>query len=316
MKCIRYRKWLLAAACCLGVGTTQAQTDLDAITMNPRQLCAGFQYSHSSWDHYWEGTLKRDNPNIGTITTQSIALMGNFGISKKLNLLFGVPYVFTKASAGTLMGQQSLQDGMLAAKWKAFEAKGARHRFSFFTLGGLSAPLSSYTPDFLPLSVGLHSKTLFLRGLADYQRGRFFITGSASYHLRSNVHLARTAYYTTEMHYTNEVKMPNAWYANLRTGYRSPHLVAEAVADRWTTLGGFDIRRNDMPFPSNRMNATNVGISLRYEPDWLKWVSLTGGGMYTIDGRNTGQATTFYGGVFYIFQFKKKATADKTNQSS
>lgn len=316
MKCIRYGRLLLAAACCFLAGAGRAQTDLDALMMNKKQLCAGFQYSHSSWDHYWEGTLKRDNQNIGTITTQSVALMGNYGISNKLNLLFGVPYIFTKASAGTLKGQAGLQDGMLAVKWKLFGHKAEKQSFSFFALAGAATPLSDYTPDFLPLSIGLRSRTAFVRSIADYQRGKFFVTGSASYHLRNNVKIARTAYYTTEMHYTNEVKMPNAWYANLRTGYRGKHFIAEAVADRWTTLGGFDIRRNDMPFPSNRMNATNLGLSLRYEPDWLKWVTITAGGNHTVAGRNMGQATSFYGGLFYIFQFGKKGAATKTNKAS
>lgn len=315
MKSIRYSKLLLAAACCFWGAASQAQTDLDALTMNQNQFCAGFQYAHSSWKNYWEGNLKRNNLNIGTVTTQSVALMGNYGISKRLNVLFGVPYVYTKASAGTMAGQKGLQDGMLAAKWKTYQASKGSQKISFFTIGGVSAPLSNYTPDFLPLSIGLHSKSVFLRGLADYQKGKFFATASASYHLRSNVKIARTAYYTTEMHYTNEVQMPNAWYANLRAGFRSRNVIAEIVADQWTTLGGFDIRRNDMPFPSNRMNATNVGINLRYEPDWLKWVSLTAGGMRTVDGRNMGQSTTIYGGVFYIFNFGKQAANTKTDKA-
>lgn len=299
------RRLLPVAAVCCYPFIAGAQTDIDAIMMGKNQFCAGFQYNSSSWDHYWEGTLKRDNPNIGTVTTQSVAVMGNYGISKKLNLLFGLPYVFTRASAGTLAGQQGIQDGMLAAKWKAFGKKQGDNRFGLFAIGGVSAPLSRYTPDFLPLSIGLHARQAFLRGMADYQRGNFFATASATYLMRSNVEIARTAYFTNRMHYSSEVAMPNAWAANLRTGYRTSHLIIEAVADRMHTLGGFDIRRNDMPFPSNRMNATHLGLNIRYEPGWLKQVSLTAGGMRTLAGRNMGQATTVYGGVFYIFQFGK-----------
>ena len=50
--------------------TALAQTDMDAIMMNNGQLCNGFVYNHSSWNQYWEGTLKRTNENIGTITTR------------------------------------------------------------------------------------------------------------------------------------------------------------------------------------------------------------------------------------------------------
>ncbi|HVX25207.1 MAG TPA: hypothetical protein VHB70_02610, partial [Parafilimonas sp.] len=44
-----------------------AQTDIDAIMMAKNNFCVGGTYSHSSWDHYWEGTMKRDNQNIGTV---------------------------------------------------------------------------------------------------------------------------------------------------------------------------------------------------------------------------------------------------------
>ena len=46
--------------------------------------------------------FKRDNQNIGTVSSNMYAVMGNYGITDKLNVLFGLPYISTKASAGTL----------------------------------------------------------------------------------------------------------------------------------------------------------------------------------------------------------------------
>ena len=100
--------------------------------------------------------------------------------------------------------------------------------------------------------------------MADYQQGNLFATGSATYVFRDNITIDRHAYYTTEMHITNEVEMPDGASFNLRAGYRSQWLIAEAVVNNWTTLGGFDITRNNMPFPSNKMNATTVGINIKY----------------------------------------------------
>ena len=57
-------------------------------------------YSHSSWKNYWEGTLKRDNLNLGRVSTNAYSVMGNYGVTRKLNLLFSLPYIKTKASAG------------------------------------------------------------------------------------------------------------------------------------------------------------------------------------------------------------------------
>ena len=87
-----------------------AQTDIDAVMMEKNAFCVGPMYSYSKWKNYWEGTLKRENLNIGKIATQMYSVMGSYGITRKLNALFSVPYVKTKASAGTLHGLKGLQD--------------------------------------------------------------------------------------------------------------------------------------------------------------------------------------------------------------
>src|SRR3954465_7963777 len=99
-------------------GSASAQTDMDAIMMNRKQFCQGLNYDYSSWDHYWEGTFKRDNQNLGTLSRQSVMYMGAYGITNKLNVLASVPYVWTKASAGTLHGAEGIQDLAVFVKWK------------------------------------------------------------------------------------------------------------------------------------------------------------------------------------------------------
>jgi hypothetical protein len=291
-----------------------AQTDMDAIMMAKNNFCTGFMYSGSQWTDYWEGTLKRNNENLGTISTKMYGVMGNYGVSGKLNLLFGIPYVETKASAGTLHGMKGIQDLSLWVKWMPIETKLGNGLFSVYGIGGVSFPANNYTADFLPLSIGLHSTNLSLRGMVDYQLGSFFATASGTYVVRSNIKIDRTAYYTTEMHLTNEVSMPDASNFQLRTGYRSGRMIAEAIVNNWTTLGGFDITRNNMPFPSNRMNATTAGINIKYNLRAISGLSLIGGGSITLAGRNMGQSSSINGGVFYIFDFSHKVK--KTAASS
>jgi hypothetical protein len=155
------------------------------------------------------------------------------------------------------------------------------------------------------MAIGLRSKTVSLRGMADYQVDKWFATASATYNRRSNITIDREAYYTTEMHYSNEVKMPNATQYQLRAGYRTHRLIAEAIATRWETLGGFDITKNNMPFPSNNMDMTTAGVNLKYEFKKVMGLSLIGGGSYTLSGRNVGQSTSYYSGVFYAVNFNK-----------
>ena len=285
---------------------TFSQTDIDGIMMEKNAFCAGPMFGYSSWKNYWEGELKRENLNLGTVSTQMYSVMGNYGITNKLNILFGLPYVKTKASAGQLNGQEGLQDLSLFVKWKAITKKIASGRLSLLAIGGFSFPVSDYTADFLPMSIGLESKNLSLRGMLDYQRGSWFGTISGTYVRRSNIHLDRDSYYTTEMHYTNEVKIPDAASFNARVGWRDRGLIAEAVFDHWNTVGGFDITRNNMPFPSNNMDMSRIGLNFKYDMPFHPQLSLTGNVMTTVAGRNVGQATGFNAGIFYVIDFTKK----------
>lgn len=283
-----------------------AQTEMDGLMMEKNAFCVGPMYSYSSWTEYWEGTLKRENLNLGRVSTQTWSVMGNYGLSQKLNLLFTVPYVKTRASAGTLAGQQGMQDLSLFVKWKALSRQWEGWRFSLFGVGGFSTPLSDYTADFLPMSIGLRSTSLSARLMADIQNGNWFATGSATYMARSNIRIDRDAYYTTELHNTNKVEMPDALNLQFRAGWRNHRLIAEAILNNWTTLGGFDITRNNMPFPSNRMNSLSTGLNLKYVFPFHPYLSIVAGGSTTLAGRNMGKATGFYGSFFYVFDLNPR----------
>jgi hypothetical protein len=299
------KRLLMAAICiCLSSQCLNAQTDVDAILLKKKVLCVGGMYVNDSWTNYWEGTYKRNNQNIGKVTTQMFAVMGNYGITDRLNVMFTAPYVTTKVTKGTLSGLEGVQDLSLMLKYLVTQKKfGSNDKLSVYAIGRVSTPLTNYVADFLPVSIGLRSKTAGIRALADYQYDKYFISASGAYTFRSNINIDRNAYYTTEMHYTNEVEMHDAASFNVRAGYRSKYWVAEGIFDRMNTLGGFDIRKNDMPFPSNKMNATRLGGSFKHTLKAVKGLEIVGGAMYTIAGRNVGQSTSINAGVFYLMNF-------------
>lgn len=290
-----------------------AQTDLDGIMMNKNQFCNGLMYDYSSWDHYWEGTFKRTNQNLGTVSSQSVMYMANYGISGKLNIMIGAPYVWVKSSAGTLHSSRGLQDISLFVKWKPVSYSFEKNKISLIVVGGFSTPLTNYQIDYLPLTIGLGSTNLISRGMVEFQHRKFIVSGSATYIWRSNVKIDRTSYYDTRQHITNEVQMPDASQYQLRTGYRGKYLLAEALVTNWTTLGGFDITRNNMPFPSNRMNMTTIGASFKYTLKQDTHLSLLAGANYTVAGRNVGQASAFNVGAFYAFYLNKKSQTNAKN---
>lgn len=291
----------------------QAQTDIDAIMMSKNNFCFGAVYQYSGWDEYWEGDFQRENLNLGTVTTKSIGIMGNYGISDKLNVLFSLPYVETNASAGTMKGQKGIQDLTLTLKYMPIEKTIGKSTYSVYALANVSAPLSNYPADYLPLSIGMQSKTASLRLMGDYQRGNFFTTLSGAYVKRANSTIDRNSYLTNdEVHYTNEVDMPDAISVNFRAGYRSNRLIAELVLDNWVTQsGGFDITKNNMPFPSNTMNALRYGVNSKYTFKKMPQLSLVGGFNYVAEGKNVGKSDTYYGGVFYVINFKKEVQDEK-----
>ncbi len=300
------RPVVLATVCSMAVLTSVGQTDADGMMMKKNNFCTALMYSYSSWEDYWEGKLKRDNENLGTVSTQMVGLMGNYGISNKLNVLFNIPYVWTKASAGTLHGVNGVQDLSLFLKYKILTQNIGKGKLNLMGVGGYSFPVSDYVADFQPLALGLRSRNITLRLTADYEFNKFYATASAAYLQRSNIKIDRDFYYTTEGHYTNEVKMPDASTFQLRLGYRGNLLGAEAMVSNWTTLGGFDITRNNMPFPSNRMNATVAGVNLKCNPRAFPGMGLMAGASYTLAGRNMGQALGVSAGMSYVFDFNKK----------
>lgn len=283
-----------------------AQTVEDGIMLGKGQLFTGTLYTHDSWDEYWEGTRKRDNGNIGTVTTESVTWFANYGVTDRLNVIASVPRVWTNASQGVLTGMQGVQDLTIAAKYAAVD--GAATPAGALSLIGVVAggiPLTDYTPDFQPLSIGFGSKRVTGRFTGMLHTGPGpFATGSLGYTWRGTVTLDRPFYFTDgKLFMTDEVDMPEVFDWSVQAGYMKQGLMAAAVFAQQRVRGGGDIRRQDMPFVSNRMNFSKVGGLVMAPVPKLHDLALHVSLMYTLDGRNVGQATTLTGGLLYRFHF-------------
>jgi hypothetical protein len=294
----------------LGIGMSAsvfAQTLTDGLMMPKKTLCTGFMYTHDSWTDYWEGELKRDNGNVGKVTTQSLMWMGTYGITSKVNVIAMLPYIKTKASMGTLTGMEGVQDLSIGVKYNFFGKKFEKSAFNTFAVLNFSTPLSDYSPDFFPLGLGTQTTNISYRLTAYYKIEQgWFINTSAGYTWRSNTTLDRPSYFDgNEFYNSDEVKMPNVFDLFVSMGYIKNGLQAELNYIQSNTLGGGDIRRQDMPFVSNRMNAVRVGATVMYYLPKPKGLAVRGSAAYTVDGRNMGQSKTFMGGLMYTIQFNK-----------
>ncbi|AQG80498.1 hypothetical protein [Spirosoma montaniterrae] len=289
---------VLALAGTLCVSTSAwAQMPTDAIYMPKKTVCIAGMYGQSSWTSYWEGTRKRENFNIGTHTTQSLSVMPAIGITNRLNLILNLPYVWTSTSAGNLMGQRGIQDLSAWLKANLYQYNG----FSVHALVGGSLPVSRYVPDFLPMSIGLQSRTATGRLLLNYTHPTtgLYVTTHGSYTWRSNINVDRDSHFTNgRLWNSSEMQIPNMYDAAARVGVLRKKWQTEVFVERMAGLSGDDIRRNDMPYPTNNMQATQVGWYGKLQP---KNIGVNARVAYVTDGRNVGQSTSFMVGVLYQF---------------
>lgn len=287
-------------------GSLMGQTESDALFMEKNNICGGFVYGNTSWNHYWEGTFYRDNANIGSFKSNSVMAMANYGVARGLNVIASAAWIDNRVTAGTLSGQKGIQDLNLFLKKELWARDIKGFNSSLVAVGGVSAPLSNYVADYLPISIGMRSKTASVRLLADVQKEHWYGTASAMYTRRGNVTIDRNSYYTTELIYSDQVAMPDVFSYNIRLGWRDgADKYFELIADRMNTLGGFDIRKNDMPFLSNNMDAFRAGINIKYPVPVLNGLSIMATGMQTLSGRNMGKARMIMAGVVYQTAFKK-----------
>lgn len=265
---------------------------------------SGAFFSRDAWTEYWEGTRKRSNDNIGTRTAQSVTMVAGYGITSRLTALATLPYVHTHASQGVLHDMRGIQDLTVAAKFRLFSTtESSRGMASAFLVASAAVPLSNYSPDFMPLSIGTGGKRAAARLTMDFAApSHWFATGSAAYTFCANVRLDRTAYYTNgQLYLTNEVAMPNAMDYTLSAGFSRGAWRIPVMIDRQVTLGGGDIRRQDMPFVSNRMDFTRAGVDVQYMPGVLHGAALHAGAAQVLAGRNVGQSTTLTSGLTFAF---------------
>lgn len=286
----------------------KAQTPTDAIMMDKGQICFDLSYFHDSWKEYWEGTKKRENGNIGTLTRHTIAPMFNLGLTSRINFMGGVAYVLTRPSAGQIEGTEGFQNLNLAVKVDILELELGPGMLKILGTAGFTTPISDYVPDYA-YAIGLGCTEGSIRPIVQYKLNNgFYARLQGAYNLRGNCTLPRDYYYTTQAYFSNEVDMPDAIDYSATVGYSTADEAfrGELFYGGFNTLGGFDIRTQDMGFPSNEMDYTNLGAVIHYYPSIIKGLGVHVSGSYVLTGRNVGQTTSIGGGVTYYFSLWNK----------
>jgi hypothetical protein len=300
-------KLRLTLLCGIVSFSLQAQSLMDGIYMPKQSFCTGIMLTQDQFDNYWEGTTKRYNLNMGTMTMQGAGVMATYGLSDKLNIVASAPYLQTKTSAGVMMGQSGVQDLTVGLKYKMLNLGD----LSVNVILGGSIPTTNYVAAY-PLAIGSQSKTAFGRIMLHYlTENGWTATMQTTSTYRSNIKIDATNYYTDRNIFSNEVSMPNTASVTFRGGYYSYRVAAEAFIERYNTLGGFDIRRNDMMFPSNKRISTVLGFTGFYRVKPLNNLQIMVNIARTLSGRNVGETMSMGLGLMMAFDFKKKEAETK-----
>jgi hypothetical protein len=207
-----------------------------------------------------------------------------------------------------LAGQQGFQDFTLAGKYRlaSLPIKSAATAH-IFIVPFWSVPLTNYSPDLLPLSIGTHSDRIGIRSTVYIQSKKgWYVNATGAYTWRGLVNLDRPYYFTNNQFFlTNQVDMPPVVDYSISPGFLNKHVMTQFTFSKLITQGGAtsgDIRRQDLPFVSNRLDATRVGGMAMVPLPWLK-LTVRVEYSYVIDGRNVGQSSTFTTGLFQTIHF-------------
>jgi len=297
-----FTKYSLLALLIFITSFVNAQMMNDGIFMAKGNLCGGLTYTNDSWSKYWEGSSYRENKNLGTLTTQSVVLMGNYGISDRFNVMFSLPYISAKASAGTSQGMSGIQDLTMSVKYRLIQA----HNLSVIGSVGGSIPTNNYVADYMPFAIGTQSKTGFARGILYYTLpANLALTVHGTYTARSNIKADRKMYYTDKAYFTDEMTMPDVVNFGGKFGHYSYRWQFEGTYDQQITQGNIDIRRNDMPGLCNKFDFTRVGFIAAYRVPFLKDLQIMVTGGKILSGRNVGESTTYSIGISKYIDFRK-----------
>lgn len=284
-----------------------AQMMNDGIFMSKGNLCGGVSYSKDSWKNYWEGTLYRENKNLGTLKTEMVTLTANYGISDRFNVMAMLPYVSVNPSAGTSQGFSGIQDLTMSVKYRLAQTK----NLSVIGSVGGSIPTNNYVAELMPFSIGNQSKTLFGRAILYYTLpADLAFTAVATYTARSNVTVDAGMYFANDKAYfVSAVPMPDVANFGGKFGHYSFRWQLEATLDKQVTYGTDDIRRNFMPVICDKFDYTKVGFIAAYRIPQLKDMQIMISGSKILSGRNVGESTNFSIGITKFIDLRKNKVA-------
>lgn len=264
---------------------------LDGFMQKKGDIVSALSFSTENYDTYYVGEVKTQNPNLGTITTNSASLYVTGGITDYLNVVVNLPYITAKPSEGFWSTQSDFQDLSIFLKGRLFRQDfGNAGHLSILAGLGYSTPVSQYIPD-APIAIGHQAQRTDLRLLVQHQLPMgLFIMAQGGYMRNFNVTIDRGY----------EVSVPDAFDFTTRIGGNIKFLYADAWLSKQTAKSGTNIGPG-VPFPGNAVSFLRTGFNLYSAIPVIKNLGVSAGMGFTLSGENVGKATRISAGLVYKF---------------
>lgn len=286
-----------------------AQSPTDELMMPKNDFCLLFNYEYGEFNQYWEGDFLRKNETIATVQRRTAMLMAAYGITEKLDVYAGLPYVSTNSTTpngGKFAGTFGVQDLSIGMKYKALEKSSDKGDFSLYGSVLFSTPVSNYLSDYQPYSLGLGTPQIAWRGIAHYQlKNEFYGRVAVVYVWKGYTEAERTYYYNDGSYFTPWMDVPSSWNFDLALGkwFFQNALRVELSASNQTSTSGDDIRPYNAPQPTNKVDMTRVGAFAHYYFPKIKGLGVLAYFNQNVAGRNAPKMTSFGVGATYQFGF-------------
>ncbi len=286
---------------------TFAQTPTDELMMPIKEICFLANYEYGEFDQYWEGTTLRENRTIAKVQRRTSMLMGAYGITDKLNVYLGAPFVKTNSTipnGGKFAGTSGIQDLTVALKYKAFQKVLGGGEFSGYASLAFSIPLTNYLSDYQPYSIGIGAPQLNWRAILHYRwNNGIYLRATGAYLWKGYTEAEREYYYNDGSYYTSWMDVPNAWNFEVTAGkwFLENLLRAELSYSSMQSTSGDDIRAYNAPQPTNKVDMGRVGAFVHYYFKKPQGLGLLVYHNRIVNGRNAPEMASTGVGVTYQF---------------
>ncbi|MBN7809501.1 transporter [Algoriphagus sp. H41] len=288
-----------------------AQSPTDELMMPHREICFLGSYEYGQFDEYWEGSTLRDNATIATVQRRTALLMAAYGLTNKLDLYVGIPYVSTNSTlpnGGKFAGTSGFQDYAVGVKYQAFKKATEKGEFSAYASLNFSNRASDYLSDYQPYALGLGTPQLAWRAIAHQKWSNgLYIRAVGGYVWKGYTQAEREYYYNDGSYYTAWMDVPSSWNyeAVLGKWFLANSLRVEVGYSAQRSTSGDDIRAYNAPQPTNRVNMDRVGGFAHYYFPKVKGLGILAYFSQVVDGKNAPKMTGFGVGATYQFRLLK-----------